>query len=279
MTELSNKLKIIFFIQILCFTGTIGWSQNLSLKVEGNNEQGFNVDIYNDNQILVKNTEEFSLLLANLDLSEKIELPAWKGSQWSGDKNRLQLTKESYVAELDLNLTISVTYEVINQHVIEKRIDLFQSGIPSLYYTIEEKAKPAETPLKYVTFEHDNFPGGFAHEMFPSVGFVTPDNLLVGFLMDAGYKNHYTRTTRRRFNGHGGGFVGMRKLPDPALISAATIAERENDQHYIKQTFGEMYNLDAGTELVLKIDDSFKEVGDVEIKKQSGLITLNCNAF
>jgi len=277
MIELYNKLKIIFIIQILCFAGTIGWSQNLSLKVAGNNEKGFNVDIFNDSQILVKNSEEFSLRIANLDLSEIIELPAWKGSQWSGDKNRLQLTKESYIAALDLNLTISVTYEVINQNVIEKRIDLFQSGIPSLYYTLEETAKPAEPPSKYVTFEHDNFPGGFAHEMLPSVGFVTPDNQTVGFLMDAGYKNHYTRTTRRRFNGHGGGFVGMRKLPDPALISTATMAERENGQHYIKQTFGEMYNLEAGTELALKIEDSFSEIGDVEIIKESGLINLNCH--
>tara|TARA_R110002072_G_scaffold24602_1_gene83484 strand:+ start:566 stop:736 length:171 start_codon:yes stop_codon:yes gene_type:complete len=28
----------------------------------------------------------------------------------------------------------------------------------------------------------NNFPGGFAHEMFPSAGFVTPDNQLVGVL-------------------------------------------------------------------------------------------------
>ncbi len=226
---------------------------------------------------MVKNTEEFSLLMANLDLSEKIEIPEWKGAQWSGDKNKVQLTRESYVAELDLNLTISVTYEVINQYVIKKRIDLFQSGMPSLYYTLKKKLN-RQTPLKYVTFEHDNFPGGFAHEMFPSVGFVTPDHQLVGFLTDAGFKNHYTRTTRRRFNGHGGGFVGMRKLPDPTLISVATMAERENGQHYIQQTFGEMYNLDAGTEQALKLDDSFKEVNDAEIKIETGIVTINCNA-
>jgi hypothetical protein len=277
MTELYNKFKIMFIVQILCFAVTIGWSQNLSLKVAGDNEQGFSVDIYNDSQLLVKNTEEFSLRMANLDLSEIIELPGWKGSQWTGDKNRLQLTKESYISELDLNLSISVTYEVINQNVIKKRIDLFQSGMPSLYYTIEETAKPAETPSKYVTFEHDDFPGGFAHEMFPSVGFVTPDNQVVGYLMDAGYKNHYTRTTRRRFNGHGGGFVGMRRLPDPALISVATMAERETGQHYIKQTFGELYNLDAGSELEQVIEENFKEVGDADIQKQSGLITITCN--
>lgn len=266
-----------FIVQILCFAGTIGWSQNLSLKVAGDNEQGFSVDIYNDNQLLVKNTEEFSLRMANLDLSEIVVFPAWKGSQWKGDENRVKLTKESYISELDLNLSVSVTYEVINQNVIKKRIDLFQSGMPSLYYTIEEMAKPAEVPIKYVTFEHDDFPGGFAHEMFPSVGFVTPDNQVVGYLMDAGYKNHYTRTTRRRFNGHGGGFVGMRRLPDPALISVATMAERETGQHYIKQTFGELYNLDAGSELEQVIEENFKDVGDADIQKQSGLITITCN--
>jgi hypothetical protein len=277
MIELNSKFKIVVIFLIFCFAGTIGYSQNLGLKVAGNSEEGFGVEIYNGSQLLLKNTEAFSLRVGNLDLSELIDLPAWKGSRWSGDKNRMQLTKESYVAELDLTLAISVTYEVINQHVIKKRIDLFQSGIPALYYTLEETARPAEAPSKYVTFEQDNFPGGFAHEMFPSAGFVTTDNQVVGFLMDAGFKNHYTRTTRRRFNGHGGGFVGMRKLPDPALISTATMAERENGKHYIKQTFGEMYNLDAGTEVALKIEDSFSEVGDVDIKKQPGLITLNCH--
>jgi hypothetical protein len=157
-------------------------------------------------------------------------------------------------------------------------VDLFQSGMPSLYYTIEETFKPSETPLKYVTFEYDDFPGGFSHEIFPSAGFVTPENQVVGFLMDAGYKNHYTRTTRRRFNGHGGGFVGMRMLPDPALISVATLAERERNYNYVRQTFGEVYNLDAGKESVMKIEDDFQKVGDVDLKIQPGLITLNCNA-
>ncbi|MBU0529519.1 hypothetical protein KKF86_07175, partial [bacterium] len=245
MTDLYNKIRTILLAIIICIIGTVGWSQELNLKVVGNIEQGFNVDIYSGSQLLVRNTEEFSLQIANLDLSETVTIPAWKGSKWTGDESMVHLTKDTYVAELDLNLSISVTYQVINQNVIKKSVDLFQACMPSLYYTIEETAKPAETPLKYVTFEYDDFPGGFAHEIFPSAGFVTPNNQLVGFLMDAGYKNHYTRTTRSRFNGHGGGFVGMRRLPDPALISVTTLAERAKKQNYIKQTFGEMYNLDA----------------------------------
>jgi hypothetical protein len=185
-----TKVNVIVSILIFVFSGTTVRSQNLSLKIVGDTIQGFTVTIYSGNQQLLNNTEEFTLRLANLDLSELVELPGWKGSHWEGDKNRMQLTRTSYVAELDLNLTVHVTYEVINQHVIKKRFDLFQSGMPSLYYTIEEKATPAEAPIKYVTFEYDDFPGGLAHEIFPSAGFVTPDMQLVGFLMDAGYKNH-----------------------------------------------------------------------------------------
>jgi len=278
MTCLTNRFKIIFLIQILCFTGTFGWSQKLNLKIAGDDEQGFSVDIYSNDHLLIQNTEEFSLRIANLDLSEVVEIPEWRGSKWTGNDSLVHLLKETYVSELDLNLSIKVTYEVINQNVIKKCVDLFQSGMPSLYYTIEETSKPAETPLKYVTFEYDDFPGGFAHEIFPSAGFITPDNQVVGFLTDAGYLNQYTRSTRRRFNGHGGGFVGMRILPDPALISVATLAERESKQNYVRQTFGEVYNLNAGKEWVLKIDDKFQEIGDVDIEKQPDLITLHCGA-
>lgn len=273
MSKFFNSLSILLF----CLIGTISFSQNINLKVVGDVEHGFNVDIYNGNQLIVKNTEEFSLEMANSDLSEKAKISAWKGSKWSGDDTMVHLTRDTYVSEFDLHISITVTYEIINKSVIKKSIDLYQSGMPSLYYTLTETSKPAQTPSKYVTFEYDNFPGGFAHEMFPSAGFVTPDNYVVGFLMDAGYKNHYTRTTRRRFNGHGGGFVGMRKLPDPALVAVATLEERKNNQNYIRQTFGEMYNLDAGKELKLKNDNQFKKVGAVEIEKKDSLMTLKFN--
>jgi len=272
-----KKITIIILLIFFCLIGTGAYSQDINLKVVGDDAKGYTVAIYNGNQLLIQNTEEFSLRMANLDRSETAAITEWKGSKWTGNGNNISLTRDTYVSEFDLNVSISVSYQVINKNVVKKSIDLTQSGMPSLYYTIEETAKPAQTPSKYVTFEYDNFPGGFAHEMFPSAGFVTPDNQVVGFLMDAGYKNHYTRTTRRRFNGHGGGFVGMRKLPDLALISVATLEERKNNQNYIKQTFGEMYNLDAGTESKLKIDSKFQKLGDVEIEKKDSIFEFKFN--
>jgi hypothetical protein len=275
---MNSKIKILLLIHAICLAAYIGHSQKLNLEVAGNKEQGYLVDIYGGDRLLIHNTEEFSLRIANTDMSELVEIPAWKGSDWSGTENSVHLFKETYVPELDLNLSINVTYEVVNQNVIKKTVDLFQSGMPSLYYTVTETSKPAEVPLKYVTFEYDDFPGGFAHEIYPSAGFVTPDNLVVGFLTDAGYLNQYTRTTRRRFNGHGGGFVGMRLLPDPALVSVATSAERAKNQHYVRQTFGEVYDLDAGQTSALDIDKRFQKIGDVDIVKEHGMITLNCNS-
>src|SRR5690554_5104558 len=273
---MHNYIRTLILVQLFCFVTTIGWSQNVNLKVVGNTEQGFNVAIYKGSKLLINNTEEFKLKVANLDLSETTEINDWKGSDWVGSETYVKLSKETYLSDFDLNLSISVTYEVINSNVIKKSIDLFQSGMPSLYYTLEENFRPAEAPSKYVTFEHDDFPGGFAHEMFPAAGFVTPDNQLVGILMDAGYKNHYTRSTRRRFNGHGGGFVGMRKLPDPRLLSVATLQERANRNHYIQQKFGEMYNLDGGNIKSLKVKGRFQKIGNVEIENRSGVIKLNC---
>src|SRR5690606_28586063 len=109
-------------------------------------------------------------------------------------------------------------------------------------------------------------PGGLVHEIFPAAGFITSDHTLVGFLTEAGYKNHYTRSTRRRLNGRGHGFVGMRKLPDAALFSIANPSEQEKNIHYIRQTFGELYNLDAGITTLLPLPEIFHQ-GAVNVKK------------
>ena len=278
MTDSYYKFTTVFLRFLFCLFGFGIWGQNINMKIVGDAEKGFNVDIYDGGQLVVHNTEEFSVKFTNLDQSEQTEIKGWRGSKWTGDEDKIVLTGNTYLSDFDLNLSVSVTYEIINQNVIKKSIDLFQSGMPALYYTLYETYKPPEPPLKYVTFEYDDFPGGFVHEMFPSAGFVTPNGQLVGFLVDAGYKNHYTRTTRRRFNGHGGGFVGMRRLPDPELISVATEKERTKGQNYIRQTFGEMYNLDAGDVKELKIDGKFQSIGNTNIQKEDGLITLNYNA-
>ncbi|WP_069660957.1 hypothetical protein [Arcticibacter eurypsychrophilus] len=264
----------VFFSIILSVTSL--FAQNIQLKVLGDTTSGFRVGLYDGNKMLLNNTEELSLLITNADLSEKALLPNWKGAKWEGNDSIVTLSRESYIPEFDVNLSITVIYKIINSHVVKKTISLFQPGMPSMFYTLREKFIPAEKPKKYISFEHDNFPGGFVHEMYPAVGFVNKENQVIGFLMEAGYKNQYTRTTRRRFNGRGGGFVGMRKLPDPELLSVATLAEQSANQDYIKQTFGELFNLDAGTNKAVKLPDVYQKIGNLKVTKVGPLITMDC---
>ena len=260
------------------FNCAFATSNQLSLKVAGDDVAGYHVDIYNTLQLLVSNKEEFSLQLFNNDLSTVANIRQWKGQKWSGNKSSITLKRDAYIKEFDANLSISVTYQVVNANIIKKTIELFQPSMPGMLYILQQTARPAEKPNRYVTFEYDSFPGGFVHEMFPATGFVTAGNEVVGFLTDAGYKNQYTRNTRRRFSGRGGGFVGMRKLPDPNLFSVAGLSERAQNNHYIKQTFGEMYNLDAGTSTILKMPAAFQKEGNAEVKNDNGLISITGHA-
>ncbi|MEO8414856.1 MAG: hypothetical protein ABI472_14410 [Ginsengibacter sp.] len=274
MLPYKNKLPVFFICLFTCIGHSTAFSQQLLLKVAGDNQSGYHVDIYNGKQLIVTNTEEFSLQMYNADLSTVANIPRWTGQKWTGDTKHITITRDSYIPEFDANLSVSVTYQVINTKIIKKTIELLQPSMPAMLYILQQTARPSEKPQRYVTFEYDSFPGGFVHEMFPATGFITPGNDVVGFLTDAGYKNQYTRNTRRRFSGHGGGFVGMRRLPDVNLFSVATVSERAQNNNYISQTFGQMYNLDAGGETVLPIPADYQKEGNAEVEKENGLISI-----
>lgn len=269
-----KKLITIFSFCLFAFLYSANaFSQQLSLKVAGDAQSGFHVEIFNGNQLMVTNSEEFSLQLFNHDLSTCAKMQ-WYGQSWTGNEKSITLKSNAYVKEFDSNLDVSVSYEVVNANLVKKTVELFQPSMPKMYYILKGTARPAEKPKRYVTFEYDNFPGGFVHEMFPSAGFVTPDNYVVGFLTDAGYKNQFTRNTRRRFSGRGGGFVGMRHLADPNLFSVATKSEQAEHNDYIKQTFGELYNIDAGEKTIFKMPAEFHKEGKAEIENVNGLISI-----
>lgn len=271
--ELIDRLKIMPLIILYGFISSIACGQNLNLKVVGDTEHGFKVAIYDGIKLLVQNTEEFSLEMYNLDMSIFSNMPHWTGQEWTGNEKSLTLKRESYVKEFQVNLSVTVTYQIVNANVIKKKVELFQPNMPGMYFILKETTRPAEKPQRYVTFEYDNFPGGFVHEIFPAAGFVTPDNNVVGILTDAGYKNHFTRNTRRRVL-RGGGFVGIRKLADVNLYTVPSFSERAENNDYVKQTFGEMYNLDAGSETILRMDSTFNKEGDANKKVEENLISI-----
>ncbi|WP_295668550.1 hypothetical protein [uncultured Mucilaginibacter sp.] len=272
------QFKVVLSLFFVClFAGFSTFAQHLALKAVGDAQKGYQVDIYNGQQLVVTNTEELSLQLYNHDLTTITNLEHIKGQKWTGNENMITLSSDLYIQEFDADLSITVTYQVVNSNLVKKTIQLFQPSMPGMYYILKETARPANKPQRYLTFEEDNFPGGFAHEMFPAAGFITADNNVVGFLTDAGYKNQYTRNTRRRFSGRDQGFTGLRRLADPNLFSVADLAERAKNDDYIRQTFGEMYNLDAGDSTLLSIDPADQKAENADIIRSQGLISVTCH--
>ena len=274
ISSIKPTLKLFSLIIFICGNSISSTGQNLSVKVVGNEKEGFGVDIYDGNKVLVSNKGEFSLLMSNLDLSVESEMISWKGANYKTDGNNVTLEQETFLEHFDANLYVRVNYEVVNPNLIKKTVTLFQPSIPSLYFTLIQDNIPASSPKRYVTFEYEDFPGGIVHELFPAAGFVTGENMVVGFLTDAGYKNHFTRTTRRRFSDGGGGMVGMRKLPDVELFSVATQDERLQQKNYVRQTFGRLYNLDFGNSYILPLPD-LSEEGDIIVQKNDSLINMS----
>ncbi len=147
-----NRLRLFYFI--LFISGNILFSvgQNLSIKVVGNEKEGYGVDIYDGDKILISNKGEFSLLMANLDGSAKYDVIAWKGASYSTEGNTITLEQETYLKEFDANLSVKVKYEVIHSNLIKKTVTLFQPSIPNLYFTLIQDNIPASSPKRYVTF-------------------------------------------------------------------------------------------------------------------------------
>lgn len=278
MSTLQNKYRAgVLFLMLLCIC-YLANSQQLQLRITGDSIKGFLVNLYDGNQLVMANTEEFSIGLFNTDGSTAIPSLTWKGAAYKANDSIITLTRDSYLPDLDARLSVSVCYEVINPNVVKKTIRLFQPSMPDMYYILRLTYRPAQKPLKYLTFEYDNFPGGLVHEMFPSAGWVTPDNKIVGILTDAGYLNEYTRTSRRRYSGRGGGFVGMRILPDPALYEVANGNEQALQIDYIRQTFGQMVDLDAGTTKVLKVDAAHMKPENAHLQQNDSILTLSCHS-
>jgi hypothetical protein len=145
MLSYKNKLPAFLLCLLSLLNGVSIHSQQLSLSVAGDDQTGFHVDIYNGDQLMVANTEEFSLQLFNLDLSTVANLPQWTGREWSGDEKTITLKRDSYIPEFDANLSVTVNYQVVNGNVIKKTVELFQPSMPDMFYITANRPSCRET--------------------------------------------------------------------------------------------------------------------------------------
>lgn len=267
-------LKVLLVSFFLLIISGIGYSQKINLTLEGNKETGYFVQISNGSDPLLENPGEFNLNLSNLDRSVRHRIENWKGESYKETEKGFVLERAEYLEDFDANIYSQIEYEQVSPYLIKKIFRIRQNSIPNFYYSVDFTIVPVHPPKQYVSFEHENFHGGMVHEIFPSAGFITKENDVVGFLTNPGYKNNFTRTTRRRFSGRGGGMVGMRVLPDVQLLSTASPKEQMQGLHYIKYTFGEAQNLEHGDSFKLEMLDSYTKTGDAGLKQNDSILKM-----
>jgi hypothetical protein len=221
----SMNTFLIFMLTITCqFLNNQAMGQGISIETV-QKDSFYSVRVLNNGIVQAIDEIPFSLYVSNIDGTATAKLPALKAGIVHSSKDEIHLVCKVFIPELTVDLSAEIIYKVVNESVLRKSVRLFQPSMPGFKFILQEKTAPVNVPKQFVTFEENNFPGGLVHEIFPAMGFITPDNNVVGVLTDAGYKNQYTRNTRRRFTENGGGFVGMRKLADAGLFSVSDSIE------------------------------------------------------
>lgn len=215
----------------------------VDLKVSGNSDSGFYVDILKDGRIISDNSlsGELSLYVDNEDYSVRENLDNWRADIVNDYGDSIVLSGDVFLKRLEVNLNINVIYKKIGNELVEKRIELEQNNIPLLFYSIGTEISPGSSQAKFWSFDDNNNNGGIVHETFPAAGYMLDDNLAVGFLTDAGNRNKWTRNIRRRPSKQGEiGFRAIKEICDAGLIRISDIKERTSGHPFVKYTFGEV---------------------------------------
>ena len=225
----------------------------------------YSVRVLYNGVVLAVDEIPFSIYFSNIDGSSNADLTARNATITQSTRTEIHLNYKIFIPALTVDLFAEVVYKVVNENVVRKSVRLFQPSIPGLKFSLTEKTSPITSPKQFVTFEENDFPGGLVHEIFPAMGFITPGNYVVAVLTDAGYKNQYTRNTRRRYTENGGGFVGMRKLADASLFSISDSFENKKGNYFLKQSYGEYYDLENAKDSAINLKEQLKARGDLNV--------------
>lgn len=209
----------------------------LTLRVEGDKSAGFSVAVLFEGKPLTSSkTGELSARFQNGERSLKDAIGGWRATSWSGGEKSVVLRGSAYLTTMRTTVEIEVLYDVVTPHTVRKRIRMRQPDMFLLFYQVTNRIEPARLPRKYWSFDQADCRGGALREYFPSAGYRTDDNITVGLLTDAGFRNEWSRMFRRD-----GKPVKPAPfaIPDPNLYVAASPEERTRGSNYVAQTFGE----------------------------------------
>jgi len=259
-------------------SGAAAETDGLTLKVSGDANQGYGVVLVFKGQPLVRHNQggEFSAIFQNEDRSVENRVEAWKATSWSGDVNRVTLTGECKLKNLNATVFVLVEYERITPCVVRKKIRLRQSDMFLMFYQLNNRLEPLEAPAKLWSFDQLNWQGEAAHEYFPAAGFRMKSGLCIGLLTDSGYRNHWTRIVRRD-----GKPVkpAPARIPDANLYIGSSPNERSKGNFFVQQTFGEVTQQISGEQpaqpVALPAISAWKRLGNPTVEELDGVAVVS----
>ena len=214
----------------------------LNLKLRGDSIKGFYVDaFYGSVAVSTQDkTGELTTIFENEDRSIRDTVKCWKSSSAVQTAHGIILKGLAKLPSLEADVAITVTYEIVNKHVVEKRMEFRQTNLSTLYYSVNSTLSLSTTPSRFWSFDNADNKGGVAHESYPAAGYMIGDTLAVGLLTDAGNRNLWTRNIRRRPSTGGVGFRAIQEICDANLYRVASLDDRSAGRNFVRLTFGEL---------------------------------------
>lgn len=245
-------MKTTQLLLLLLFTSMSLFASELTMKVAGDSINGYSVNLFYGKTPVASSHQlgELSLYAENEDHSIGETVSNWKATSVLQSGQTITLTGTVQLSSLETDLFLTVTYEIINQQVVEKRIELLQTTIPLLFYAVSTALQATVPPSRFWSFDDADHQGGVAHETFPAAGYMIGDTLAVGLLTDAGNRNLWTRNIRRRPSNGEIGFRAIREIGDAHLYRLASADDRKEGLNAVKLTFGELSDFNHPLELI-----------------------------
>lgn len=249
----------------------------MSLKVVGDEKQGYGVAILHGGRIVARHNEggEFSAVFQNGERSLEDRITNWKANSWTGDSTHVTLHGECKLEKTNATVFAQVDYDVIDSRVVRKRIRFQQADMFLLFYQLTNRLEPVAPPAKFWSFDQTDCRGGRLREYFPAAGFRTKDGLSVGLLTDSGFRNQWNRVVRRD-----GKPVkpAPRRISDSRLFEVASHEERVKGQFYVQQTLGEVVEQTDGRNTVESVtlpkSSAWIKNGEAVVHEQGGIVSL-----
>jgi len=141
-------------------------SSGVSLRTIGDVQNGYGVALLFRGQVIARHHHggEFSAVFQNSERSLEDRVNDWKATSWKGNPGRLTLTGEIQLANLRTTVVAHVDYEVINQHVVKKTIELRQADVFTVLYKLTNCLEPDVAHAHLWSFDHPECKGGLLHE-------------------------------------------------------------------------------------------------------------------